>query len=241
MNSRASSTVYSNGTGQSSASRYDPNGMPGQIQQAGNHLQPDIGNFVTGVDQHARQYTPEAGVTLGSGSLPGSSHAKLKRRDELDSPNQLLARLQAQLGGKDDQGNSNQEPSSTNFVKIDPGSYITSVSVVSSEAHDDGINEDHAEQVDDRIASTSGSSQITRSSSSEKVLAVPVNYNTEVPAHFHQKCPVEMSYYDVTKYFSHENNTPLGAGGFGKVYEGTVTVSLLSRCVMVSDGDKREG
>ena len=238
--------------------------MPGQIQQAGNHLQPDIGNFVTGVDQHARQYThppysqtlgrsppcqqqptiqpqPEAGVTLGSGSLPGSSHAKLKRRDELDSPNQFLARLQAQLGGKDDQGNSNQEPSSMNFVKIDPGSYITSVSVVSSEAHDDGINEDHAEQVDDRIASTSGSSQITRSSSSEKVLAVPVNYNTEVPAHFHQKCPVEMSYYDVTKYFSHENNTPLGEGGFGKVYIGTVTVSLLSRCVMVSDGDKREG
>ena len=195
-------------------------------QQAGNLLQPDIGNFVTGVDQ------PESGGTSGSGSLPGSSHAKL-RGDELDtSPNQNLAKLrpgsiQAQHGGKDDEGNLSQGPSSTNFVEV-----ITSVS--------DDSPVDHAEQV----ASTSGSSQITRRSSSEKVPvdgAVSVNYNTEVPAHFHQKCPVEMSYNCVTKYFSHEMSSQLGAGGFGKVYKGTVTVSLLSRCVMVSDGDKREG
>ena len=94
------------------------------------------------------------------------------------------------------------------------------------------------------MASTSGSSQITRSSSSENVQggrAVSVNYNTEVPANFHLKCPVEMSYNCVTKYFSHENSTQLRAGGFGKVHKGTVTVSLLSRCVMVLDGDKREG
>ena len=184
--------------------------MRGATQQAGNHVQPDIGNFVTGVDQHARQYThppysqtlgrrpsyqqqptiqPESGGTLGSG------------RDELDSLNKILASIEAQLGGKDDEGNSNQGPSSTNFVEIDPGS--------SENVLDEG--------------------------------AVSVNYNTEVPAHFHLKCPVEMSYNCVTEYFTHENSTQLGAGGFGKVYEGTVTVSLLSRCVMVSDGDKREG
>ena len=101
---------------------------------------------------------------------------------------------------------------------------------VSSEAHDVGT-------------STTGSSQVTRSSSSEKVpveRAVSVNYDTEVAAHLHQKCPVEMSYNCFKKYFS-SNSKPLGEGGFGKVYEGTVTVSLLSKCVMVSVGDGREG
>ena len=67
-----------------------------------------------------------------------------------------------------------------------------------------------------------------------------VNYDTEVAAHLHQKCPVEMSYNCFKKYFS-SNSKPLGEGGFGKVYEGTVTVSLLSKCVMVSVGDGREG
>ena len=68
-----------------------------------------------------------------------------------------------------------------------------------------------------------------------------VNYDTEVAAHLHQKCPVEMSYNCFKKYFSSENSKLLGKGGFGKVYEGTVTVSLLSKCVMVSVGDGREG
>ena len=141
---------------------------------------------------------------------------------------------QAQLGGKDDKGNPNQGLSSTNVVEIDPESSMGSVSddlTVSSEAHDVGT-------------STTGSSQVTRRSSSEKVpveRAVSVNYDTEVAAHLHQKCPVEMSYNCFTKYFSSKNSKILGEGGFGKVYEGTVTVSLLSKCVMVSVGDGRGG
>ena len=216
---------------------------------------------------HPNDINVGASSTLGSGSLPGSNHVQLRRRDELDSPNQGAsdihfcetnlqdhieqgsstayvaenslgqARLrpgsnQAQLGGKDDKGNPNQGLSSTSSV-----------------AHDVGINdEDHPEQVSVRVdptlmASTTGSSQITGSSSSEKVpveRAVSVNYDTEVAAHLHQKCPVEMSYNCFKKYFSSKNSL-LGKGGFGKVYEGTVTVSLLSKCVMVSVGDGRGG
>ena len=218
---------------------------------------------------HPNDINVGASSTLGSGSLPGSNHVQLRRRDELDSPNQGAsdihfyetnlqdhieqgsstayvaenslgqARLrpgsnQAQLGGKDDKGNPNQGLSSTNVVEIDPESSMGSVSddlTVSSEAHDVGT-------------STTGSSQVTRSSSSEKVpveRAVSVNYDTEVAAHLHQKCPVEMSYNCFTKYFSSKNSKILGEGGFGKVYEGTVTVSLLSKCVMVSVGDGRGG
>lgn len=222
---------------------------------------------------HPNDINVGASSTSGSGKLPGNNSVQLGKRDELDSPNQgasdihfgetnpgdhkeqgsstmhvaensfgssntsVLARPrpssnQAQLGGKDDKGNPNQGLSSTSSV-----------------AHDVGINdEDHPEQVSVRVdptlmASTTGSSQITGSSSSEKVpveRAVSVNYDTEVAAHLHQKCPVEMSYNCFKKYFSSKNSL-LGKGGFGKVYEGTVTVSLLSKCVMVSVGDGRGG
>ena len=215
----------------------------------------------------------------------GSSTMHVAENSFGSSNTSVLARLrpssnQAQLGGKDDKGNPNQGLSSTHFVEIHPESSMGSVSddlTVSSVAHDVGINdEDHPEQVSVRVdptlmasttgssqvtrssssekvpvervdptlmASTTGSSQVTRSSSSEKVpveRAVSVNYDTEVAAHLHQKCPVEMSYNCFTKYFS-SNSKPLGEGGFGKVYQGTVTVSLLSKCVMVSVGDGREG
>ena len=222
---------------------------------------------------HPNDINVGASSTSGSGKLPGNNSVQLGKRDELDSPNQgasdihfgetnpgdhkeqgsstmhvaensfgssntsVLARPrpssnQAQLGGKDDKGNPNQGLSSTSSV-----------------AHDVGFNdEDHPEQVSVRVdptlmASTTGSSQITGSSSSEKVpveRAVSVNYDTEVAAHLHQKCPVEMSYNCFKKYFSSKNSL-LGKGGFGKVYEGTVTVSLLSKCVMVSVGDGRGG
>ena len=185
----------------------------------------------------------------------GSSTMHVAENSFGSSNTSVLARLrpssnQAQLGGKDDKDNPNQGLSSTNCVEIHPESSMGSVSddlTVSSVAHDVGINDkDHPEQVSVRVdptlmASTTGSSQITGSSSSEKVpveRAVSVNYDTEVAAHLHQKCPVEMSYNCFKKYFNSKNSL-LGKGGFGKVYEGTVTVSLLSKCVMVSVGDGR--
>ncbi|XP_022799609.1 uncharacterized protein LOC111337538 isoform X3 [Stylophora pistillata] len=72
---RAQSTLYSNNTGQSFACRYYPNETPAQTgtsawvsptmsslmargtQQAGNHLQSPISNFMTGTDECAHQYT----------------------------------------------------------------------------------------------------------------------------------------------------------------------------------------
>ena len=186
--------------------------------------------------------------TSGSGKLPGNNSVQLGRRDELDSPNQGASDIHF---GETNPGDHKEQGSSTMHVAENSfGSSNTSVLArprpSSNQAQLGG--KDDKGNPNQGLSSTNcveiHPDQITGSSSSEKVpveRAVSVNYDTEVAAHLHQKCPVEMSYNCFTKYFSSKNSKILGEGGFGKVYEGTVTVSLLSKCVMVSVGDGRGG
>ena len=73
---------------------------------------------------------------------------------------------------------------------------------------------------------TSGQNPRISQSHAEKVPVERVSsndYDVEAAQHLHQKCPVEMSYNCISRYFN-SSGKKLGEGGFGIVYSGTRTI-----------------
>ena len=166
---------------------------------------------------------PVSSRTSDLGSLPVSSHAQPAGVDDKDHP---------------DQGSLRADSGQTN-----PGSSRTSDLsnlAVSSQAQPVGRNKDRPDQGSSRAdisltASTANSDQHIRIPSAEKVpveRVMSINHDAEVALHLHQKCPVEMSYNCITKYFI-RGETQLGKGGFGIVYEGIVA-KLQFSCLFLS-------
>ena len=61
------------------------------------------------------------------------------------------------------------------------------------------------------------------------------DYHVEVAQHLINKCPVEMNYNSISKYFK-SGGKNLGQGGFGIVYEGTIMVKYLEKsCACISN------